>query len=85
MLTGDTKIEMPGRQGAAGTTETAKASWEGNKLVLTMTRSIDRGGSPMSVTSKQTIAMEGANMTVETSTDMGQGAQAGPKQTYKKG
>jgi hypothetical protein len=85
MLTGDTKIEMPGRQGAAGTTETAKASWEGNKLILTMTRSIDRGGSPMTINSKQTIAMEGGNLTVESSTDMGQGAQAGPKQTYKKG
>ena len=73
----DSKIDMPGRGGAAGTTETAKAMWDGNNIVISMTRSIDRGGSPMSITSKTTIAMEGGNMTVQTATDAGQGAQPG--------
>jgi hypothetical protein len=86
MLDGtDSKIEMPGRGGAAGTTETAKAMWDGTKLVVSMTRTMNMGGNEMTITSKQTISLDASGMlVVENSTDMGQGPQT-TKQTYKKG
>ena len=62
----------------------SKASWDGSKIVIKSTRTMNRGGQDMTINSTITISMDGANMVVETSTDMGQGAQAGPKQTYKK-
>jgi len=67
--------------GRGGTTEVITvAKWDGNKLTFTTNRDMQGGRT----TFFQTISMEGPNMVVETSANMGQVAQRPQKVTYKK-
>ena len=62
MLTGDSKYMQGGRQGGAATEIVAKSAAEAGKWVVSVTR--DMQGT--SVTSKQTISIEGGKLTVVT-------------------
>ena len=80
MLDGtDSKITLPGRQGGAPTELVAKAKWDGNKLVVTVTR--DMGGTP--VTSTQTLSIEAGKLTVVTNS--GREGATPQTATYTKG
>ena len=61
-LSGATKLEQPGRGGAAATPYEVNAKWDGAKWVLS--RVIDAQGT--SITTTQTISVEGGKLTVVT-------------------
>src|SRR5262245_22093924 len=69
----DSKNQMPGQGGMTDVITAAK--WDGNKITFTTKRQVQGA----TVTSVQTMSMEGANLVVESSIDRGQGAQAGGK------
>jgi hypothetical protein len=80
-LGGPGTYEMPGRGGGAATTVNTTAKVDGAKLIITATR--DMGGN--SVTTTQTLSMEGGNLVVETQGVGREGAPTTTKTTYKKG
>jgi hypothetical protein len=74
----ESKNQMPGQGGMTDVITVAK--WDGNKITFTTKRQLQG----TTVTSVQTVSMDGANLVVESSVDRGQGPQVGPKVTYKK-
>src|SRR5436190_3972369 len=74
--------------GRGGATDVAyKTAWEGSKLVITSTQTMDMNGQSMTMTSKQalSIAADGTLLVESTSTPMGGGDAVTTKATYKKG
>jgi hypothetical protein len=75
---GESKIMMPGRQGAAGTEVVAKTAWEGNNLVITTAQA---NGEV-----KRVFSMAGGNLTIATTSPGREGgAPTTNTVTYKKG
>ena len=71
-----------GRGGGEPTAQVSKAVWDGAKLVVTTT--INAGGN--NIEQKRVFAMEGANLTIETTQPGRDGGPGTPnKVTYKKG
>ena len=76
----ESKNTVQGRGGA--TEQVSKAMWDGAKLVVTTT--INAGGN--NIEQKRVFAMEGANLTIETTQPGRDGGPGTPaKVTYKKG
>ena len=76
----DSKNSVPGRQGGAPTDVVSKATVAGGKITIASTREFNGN----QIKTSQTLSLDGGNMVIETSTDMGQGPQTS-KQTFKKG
>ena len=64
-----------------------KTAWDGNKLVITSTTTMQMQGQSMTTTSKQalSIAADGTMLVESTSSPMGGGDPVTTKATYKKG
>jgi len=78
----ESKNMVAGRGGAEPTAQISKAVWDGAKLVVTTT--INAGGN--NIEQKRVFAMEGANLTIETTQPGRDGGPGTPnKVTYKKG
>jgi hypothetical protein len=76
----ESKNSVQGRGGA--TEQVSKAMWDGAKLVVTTT--INAGGN--NIEQKRVFAMEGGNLTIETTQPGRDGGPGTPqKTTYKKG
>ena len=76
----ESKNSVQGRGGA--TEQVSKAVWDGAKLVVTTT--INAGGN--NIEQKRVFAMEGGNLTIETTAPGRDGGPGTPtKLTYKKG
>ena len=78
----ESKNMVAGRGGGEPTAQISKAVWDGAKLVVTTT--INAGGN--NIEQKRVFAMEGANLTIETTQPGRDGGPGTPnKVTYKKG
>lgn len=78
----ESKNMVAGRGGGEPTAQVSKAVWDGAKLVVTTT--INAGGN--NIEQKRVFAMEGANLTIETTQPGRDGGPGTPtKVTYKKG
>ena len=78
----ESKNMVAGRGGGEPTAQISKAVWDGAKLVVTTT--INAGGN--NIEQKRVFAMEGANLTIETTAPGRDGGPGTPtKVTYKKG
>jgi hypothetical protein len=78
----ESKNMVAGRGGGEPTAQVSKAVWDGAKLVVTTT--INAGGN--TIEQKRVFAMEGGNLTIETTQPGRDGGPGTPnKVTYKKG
>ena len=78
----ESKNMVAGRGGGEPTAQVSKAVWDGPKLVVTTT--INAGGN--TIEQKRVFAMEGGNLTIETTQPGRDGGPGTPnKVTYKKG
>jgi hypothetical protein len=78
----ESKNMVAGRGGGEPTAQVSKAVWDGAKLVVTTT--INAGGT--NIEQKRVFAMEGGNLTIETTQPGRDGGPGTPtKLTYKKG
>ena len=78
----ESKNMVAGRGGGEPTAQISKAVWDGAKLVVTTT--INAGGN--NIEQKRVFAMEGGNLTIETTQPGRDGGPGTPnKVTYKKG
>ena len=81
----DSKNQMPGRQGAPATEVTSKAMWDGDKIVITSSRTVNMNGTDMKIDTKRVISMSGADLQIDsTTTGMGDTPQTSTVK-YKKG
>ena len=78
----ESKNMVAGRGGGEPTAQVSKAMWDGAKLVVTTT--INAGGN--NIEQKRVFAMEGGNLTIETTQPGRDGGPGTPnKVVYKKG
>ena len=64
----DSKNSMPGRQGGAPTEVVSKAAWDGDKIVITSSRTVNMQGTEMKIDVKRVISMAGADLQIDTTT-----------------
>ena len=82
----DSKNTLPPmREGGAPTDVVSKAMWDGDKIVITSSRTMNMQGTEMKIDTKRVISMAGADLQIDsTTTGMGDTPQTSTVK-YKKG
>lgn len=82
----DSKNSLPPmREGGAATDVISKASWDGDKIVITSSRTMNFNGNEMKIDTKRVMSMAGADLQIEsTTTGIGDAPQLATLK-YKKG
>ena len=82
----DSKNTLPPmREGGAATDVVSKAMWDGDKIVITSSRTVNMNGTEMKIDSKRVISISGGDLQIDsTTTGMGDTPQTSTAK-YKKG